>query len=135
MPCELTKEEFARCKKISSDTRKMVCEALKIIAEDEISVMTAYRDFYLQISFSELHPLMVFCMTRHLDGNISHMKKQTNEMNLMSVLGSHFVNEDVECYNYRAAHWLDTEMSKFRFFEILDRCADEAARGFRQLAS
>lgn len=133
-PCELTKEEMIRRKNLADDTRKMICGVLKVIAEDETSVMTAYRDFYLQISFSELHPLMVFCMARPMEGNVPLMKKRFNEMNLMSVLGSHSINEDAGCYNYRAAHWLDTQMSEARFLEILDRCVDEAVRGFRQLA-
>ena len=55
-------------------------------------------------------------------------------MNLRSVLGSHSVNENFSCYNYRATHWLDAQMTKTRFFEILDRCVDEAVRGYYQLA-
>ena len=58
----------------------------------------------------------------------------TYEMNLRSVLGSHSVNENFSCYNYRATHWLDAQMTKTRFFEILDRCVDEAVRGYYQLA-
>lgn len=135
MQCELSKEEVVRRKKISNETRKMVCGVLKIFAEDETSLMTTYRDFCLQISFSELHPLMVFRMAKHLDGNMPQMVQQANEMNLTSVLGNHFVNENVGCYYYRATHWLETEMSKARFFEILDRCVDEAERGFYYLAS
>lgn len=58
--CELPKEELVRRKELSDNTRKMIYSLLDVAAEDETSLMTTYRDFYLQISFSELHPLMVF---------------------------------------------------------------------------
>ena len=58
----------------------------------------------------------------------------TNELNLRSILGSHAINDEVGCYSYRATHWLDTEMNPQRFYEILDRCVDEADRGFDKLA-
>lgn len=44
---------------------------------------------------------------------------RSNEMNLRSVLGSHSVNENFSCYNYRATHWLDAQMTKTRFLKFL----------------
>lgn len=133
--CDLSEDEIVRRKQLSDHTRKMICGILNVVAEDDTSIMTTYRDFYLQISFSVLHPLMVFCMAKPLEGSMVTLNKRSNEMNLRSVLGSHFVNEDFGCYNYRATHWLDTEINQHRFFEILDRCCDEAVRGYLQLAS
>ena len=133
--CELAKDEIVRRKRLSANTRKLVCNLLDVIAEDATSIMTIYRDFYLQISFSELHPLMVFCLAKQIDCTAPTLIKRSNEVNQRSVLESHFVNEDSGCYNYRATHWLETEMNQVRFFEILDRCVDEAYRGYHQLAS
>lgn len=133
--CEITKAEMLRRKELSDNTRKLISGLLTVVAEDETSIMTTYRDFYLQISFSELHPLMVFCMAKPLEGKMAALQKESNEMNLRSVLGSHSVNEEFSCYNYRATHWLDTQMDQSRFFEILDRCVDEACRGYHRLAS
>lgn len=130
MHCELTKEEMVRRKELSDKTRKMICEWMTIAAEDETSVMTIYRDFYLQISFSELHPLMVFGLAKPVTGDPDVMKIRSNEMNLRSVLGCHSVNESIGCYNYRATHWLETQLDKDRLFEILNRCADDAIRGY-----
>lgn len=133
--CELAKDEIVRRKNLSTSTRKLVCSLLDVVAEDETSIMTIYRDFYLQISFSELHPLMVFCLAKQIDCTIPSLIKRSNEVNQRSVLGSHFVNAAIGCYNYRATHWLETEMNQVRFFEILDRCVDEAYRGYYQLAN
>ena len=63
----LSKEEKARRKALSDSTRKMICGVLEIVSQDETSIMTTYRDFYLQISFSEVHPLMVFCLAKPIE--------------------------------------------------------------------
>ena len=64
---ELTKIEKQRRKEVSEHTRNMILSRLDIEEQDETSVMTGYRGYYLQISFSELHPLMVFCLARNLE--------------------------------------------------------------------
>ena len=130
IPFELTRDEIIRRKKLSDTTRKTVCNLLDVVAEDDTSIMTVYRDFYLQISFSEVHPLMVFYMAKQLGNTTSIPEDIFNDMNQRSVLGCHSVNTNIGCYNYRATHWLETEISQTRFFEILDRCIDEAAREF-----
>lgn len=133
--CELNSAEQARRKSIAEQTRKMIMKQLRIDGQDETSLMTDYRDYYLQISFSDLHPLMVFCLAKGIKTPSTIQQKQiTNELNLKSILGSHAINDEVGCYSYRATHWLDTELDAPRFFEILNRCVDEADRGFYKLA-
>ena len=133
--CELPKEELVRRKELSDNTRKMIYSLLDVAAEDETSLMTTYRDFYLQISFSELHPLMVFCLAKGLKSpSTAKQKQMTNELNLKSILGSHAINDEVGCYSYRATHWLDEELTPSRFFEILNRCIDEADKGYFKIA-
>ncbi len=131
---DLSITEKKRRKEVSEHTRKMVLSRLDIEEQDETSVMTGYRGYYLQISFSELHPLMVFCLARKL--NHTGGAKQLgaiNELNLKSILGSHSINKEVGCYSYRATHWLDNKIEVSRFFEILDRCVDEADKGYSRL--
>ena len=131
---ELSVAEKKRRKEVSEHTRNMILSRLDIEEQDETSVMTGYRNYYLQISFSELHPLMVFCLAKNLDhtGGTRQMNS-INELNLKSILGSHSVNKEVGCYSYRATHWLDKELEVGRFFEILDRCVDEADKGYARL--
>ena len=134
--CNMSVSEHQQRKELADHTREMIMTQLKVDAQDDTSLMTNYRDYYLQISFSELHPLMVFCLAKALKKPCSNKQKQiTNELNLRSILGSHAVNDEVGCYSYRATHWLDTELDPERFYEILDRCVDEAERGFHKLAS
>ncbi len=131
---ELSKIEIKRRKDLSDHTRKMILSRLEIAEQDETSVMTEYGDYYLQISFSNLHPLMVFCLARNLE--YADDKKQLeviNELNLKSILGSHSINKEVGCYSYRATHWLDTQLEPERFQEILDRCVLEAEKGYHSL--
>lgn len=132
---ELTKIEKQRRKEVSEHTRNMILSRLDIEEQDETSVMTGYRGYYLQISFSELHPLMVFCLARNLEhtGGIRQLNF-INDLNLKSILGSHSINKEVGCYSYRATHWLDNELEPSRFYEILDRCVDEADKAYHRLA-
>ena len=133
---ELTKTERQRRKEVSEHTRNMILSRLDIEEQDETSVMTGYRGYYLQISFSDLHPLMVFCLAKALiKPSTVKQQRMANDLNLRSILGSHAINEEVGCYSYRATHWLDAEMEPERFFEILNRCVDEANKGFLKLAS
>ena len=97
--------------------------------------MASYRGYYLQVSFSELHPLMVLCLAKAMKKpGTSKLCQKANELNLGSILGSHAINDDVGCYSYRATQWLDKELEAPRFLEILDRCAREADKGYYQLA-
>lgn len=132
--CELSNDEMLRRKTLAENTRKMVCSVLEVVSQDETSLMTTYRDFFLQISFSDLHPLMVFCLAKPIDASKEDVVSRSNKVNLTSVLGSHSVNEYYSCYHYRATHWLDTEIGQTRFLEILNRCVDEASRGYRKVA-
>lgn len=133
--CNLTHTEQLRRSEIATHTREMIMAQLHVDAQDETSIMTGYRNYYLQISFSELHPLMVFSLAKALHTPGTAKQRQiTNDLNLRSILGSHAINDEVGCYSYRATHWLDHELDSERFYEILDRCVDEADRGFNQLA-
>lgn len=132
--CELSRAEQARRRMIAEETRQMLFTELEIETSDEMSLMARYRAYYLQISFSELHPLMVLCLAKKLCGSgITQKYLVINELNLKSILGTHALNDAIGCYSYRTTQWLDAKPDIRRFFEILDRCVEEADRGFRRL--
>ena len=133
--CNLYKAEQVRRKEIVEHTRCMILEQMPVDDQDETSLMLGYKGYYLQISFSVLHPLMVICLARSIQSvGSARKKKLVNELNLRSVLGSHAINDAVGCYSYRATQWLDTELTPERYFEILDRIVDEADRAYQKLA-
>ena len=110
--CDLSQKEQHRRKEIAEHTRQMLLTELPIDSQDETSIMGRYRDYYLQISFSELHPLMVVCLAKALTHpGTAKQCRIANDLNLRSVLGSHAINDEVGCYSYRATHWLDTELN------------------------
>jgi len=134
--CNLSENEQLRRREIAEHTRQMILSQFPIESQDETSLMTGYRDYYLQILFSELHPLMVFCLAKAMARpSTARQRQMTNELNLHSILGSHAINDEVGCYSYRATHWLDAELDAKRFYEILNRCVDEADRGYGKLAA
>ena len=48
---ELSQAEQQRRKEIAERTKQMIMTQMQIKSEDETSIMTNYRDYYLQISF------------------------------------------------------------------------------------
>lgn len=133
--CNPSQAEQVRRKEIVEHTRCMILEQMPVDDQDETSLMLGYKGYYLQISFSVLHPLMVICLARSIQSvGSARKKKLVNELNLRSVLGSHAINDAVGCYSYRATQWLDTDLTPERYFEILDRIVDEADRAYQKLA-
>ena len=115
-------------------TRSAIRMAMTVLDEDETSMLLRHPQYYLQVSFSLPHPLMVIGLARELAFPCSGRQWEAiNMLNLHSILGCHAINDDLGCYTYRATQWLDTDMDSARFLEILGRCAEEADKGYRQL--
>ncbi len=69
-----------------------------------MSLSVNLSGWYLQISFSPLHPLMVICLARAIPIPASVAQfLTTNDVNLHSILGCHTINSDTHCYAYRAS--------------------------------
>ena len=129
-------QEQTRRKAIAAHARRLILDNLTVQDSDETSLLLHHEGFYLQISFSELHPLMVLHLARGLEKpGTPKRKARLNDLNLKSVLGSHAINEEVGCFTYRAAQWLEAEMTLSRFNEILSRCTEEAQRGYALLVA
>ena len=137
MENQLSETDKIRRKSLSSQARKTAIKTLTAEGEDDDSIMVGYyEEFYLQIAFSPLHPLMVFHLARCIDRNFNQKDRRLiNHLNHNSVLGCHALDEDAGCYCYRAAHWLEIEITEKRLIEILDRLIEEAMRGYNQLKS
>ena len=134
MNTQITKQAQQQRKAIAGQARDVVSRALPIEDADETSLTLGYEGFYLQISFSDMHPLMMFYFARAL-GNSGTVKiiRAVNELNQHSVLGTHVINEEIGCYVFRSVHWLDCELTKERFFEMLVRCTEEAERAYSKI--
>lgn len=119
---------------MAANARAMLRDALPIEYEDGMSLSVNLRGWYLQMSFSPLHPLMVICLAWAIPIPASVAQfLTTNEVNLHSILGCHTINSDTGCYAYRATQWLDTELTRERFMELLHRCMGEAERGYEKI--
>lgn len=51
------------------------------------------------------------------------------------ILGCHCINLEAGCYTYRTVTWLESELSRARLVEILDRCIEDAVKGYINLLS
>lgn len=127
------KEEMDKRRSLVIRARNMIAELFCLEAVDEDTFMTECQDFFVQISFSEIHPLIVIYFVRKIPKINLRMLSAINEQNLTSVLGCHSINDWADCYSYRATLWLDVDFSRKRFEEILVRCVEEAQRGYRAI--
>lgn len=94
---DLTRAEQVRRTDLAQKARRMILSHMKVEAEDETSLTLDHRGYYMQISFSPLHPLLVVCLAKAIRNPDGARKQQlANELNLHSVLGSHAINEDVK---------------------------------------
>lgn len=131
---EMSPEEQLRRSELAAKARQLICECFTVQAADDSSITAYYFGFYLQIFFSARHPLIVFSLARKLwDTESPKQLEAVNDLNLRSILGTHTINPEVGCYAYRAVHWLDTELTRDRLFELLGRLAGEAQRGYERL--
>jgi len=131
----MNSKERARRRELAQGARSLIAQILPVEDADGSSLMLGYGGFYLQIAFSELHPLIAIYLARALNRRTAAKDMRLiNEMNMKSALGCHSLNAEAGCYSYRAAHWLDTELTKARFLEMLERGAEEARRAYAQLA-
>ena len=127
-------EEQNKRTDLAVKARQLICDCFSIQSADDTLLTAYYFGFYLQISFSALYPLVVFCLARKLwDTESPKQLEIVNDLNLRSILGSHTINPEVGCYAYRAVHWLDTELTRDRLFELLGRFVGEAKRGYNRL--
>ena len=60
------KEEMAKRRSRVVRARKMIAELFCLETLDEDTFMTEYQDFFVQISFSEIHPLIVIYFVRKI---------------------------------------------------------------------
>lgn len=130
----ITKKEQARRAELAAHARQMLLENLPIEYQDGMCLSINISGWYLQVSFSPLHPLMVICLARQIKTPATIAQYlDTNDINLHSILGCHTINSDTGCYAYRATQWLDAELTHERFMEMLSRCMGEAERGYKNI--
>ena len=58
---DLTRAEQVRRTDLAQKARRMILSHMKVEVEDETSLTLDHRGYYMQISFSPLHPLLVVC--------------------------------------------------------------------------
>jgi len=135
MSITINAKERARRKALAGQAHTQVARILPVEDADESSLMLGYGGFFLQITFSELHPLIAICLARSLNRPCTAKDmRHVNDFNLITAFGNHSVNTEAGCYSYKTAHWLDTELTEERFMEILSRSVDIAGRVYAKLA-
>lgn len=114
--------------------KRMIAALIHVEEEEDGSLTGFYMDFFLQVSFSPLHPLMILSLSKpfYLPLNIN-LYRALNRVNLHCVLGSHTVSDEVGCYSFRLTHWILSSLTEQQFQQMLERSLSEAQKGFSAL--
>lgn len=130
----LPEDEIIRRRRVSEGTYMEVSRCLHVQEETDDGLVARYGPYYLQLCFSELHPLMMVCLAREIPGVTAYSRlERLYWLNAESVLGCHSICDKSGCYSYRTTHWLDTKLGAKRFLEFLDQCVAEADRAYNSL--
>ena len=126
--------EHQRRMQLVAHTRTIIMQALDVKAADANVLHLSYCDFYIQAAFSPEQSAMTFTLIRPLDWSVDIRDYQTvNEINLESMRGSCSVDAAGNCFFYRMAHWLETELPAARLLEMLNCCVDDAKLAYNRL--
>ena len=130
-PSHLSNSDILRHHQLVDNARNIICNQIDMDLEEDGSLTGIYAGFFLAVSFSELHPLMVVTLSRPyaFKANISTYRA-LNRINLNSILGSHTISNDVGCYSFRTTQWLFSAMTDDEFRLFLSRCQYDAEKGY-----
>ena len=73
---DLTRAEQVRRTDLAQKARRMILSHMKVEAQDETSLTLDHRGYYMQISFSPLHPLLVVCLAKAIRNPDGARKQQ-----------------------------------------------------------
>lgn len=60
----MSKEEQQRRKELAEHARVMLTQVLPVEDQDETSLTAPYQGYYMQVSISPLHPLLVISLAK-----------------------------------------------------------------------
>ena len=133
-PHHLSNSDILRNHQLVENARSVISSQLELDLEEDGSLTGFYTGFFLVISFSELHPLMVVTLSKPYSLRVDvNTYRALNRTNISSILGSHSINNDVGCYSFRATQWLWSAMTEADFRLFLSRCQSAAEKGYTAL--
>ena len=133
-PPDLSDSDILRHHVLVEKARRLIAGLLKLDLEEDGSLTGFCMGFFLVISFSELHPLMVVTLSKPYTLRVDiNTYRALNRSNLNSILGSHIINHDIGCYSFRATQWLLSDLTEVDFSRFLSRCLSAAEKGFSAL--
>lgn len=130
-PHHLSNSDILRNHQLVENARSVISSQLELDLEEDGSFTGFYAGFFLAVSFSDLHPLMVVTLSRPFTFRADiNTYRALNRTNLSNILGSHIINNDVGCYSFRATQWLFSAMTGAEFRLFLSRCQYDAEKGY-----
>lgn len=114
---------------IVEGNRKMISRSAEVVGENETKMVLNFRDYVVEIFFSDIQPLMVIRLVKFLEIPVSYeLYKIANDLTKDCVYGSHCFDREKNRYYFQATQWLDGVLSSKIFYEMLKRYDAEAQK-------
>lgn len=121
-------------KGIVDSTKVMLKQTAVIVGENENSMLLQFRDYIVEMYFSEMHPLVVIRLIKAINFQTGFEEmKIINKLNNESLYGSHNVDNEKRYYVFKATQWLDVPLTSKMFYEMLNQYDEEAQKFFEGL--
>lgn len=109
--------------------KTMLRQTVKVIGEDDNKMIIGFRDFFVEIFFSSMHPLMVIRFVKFLEVDVDFEGFiVANNMNKDCIYGSHSFDREKRRYYFQATQWLDGVLSSKLLYDMFKRYDAEATK-------
>lgn len=109
-------------KTIVESSKSVLRQTAVVIGENETTMVLQFRDYLVEVFFSEFHPLVVIKLVKIIDFQ-SDIDDYLiiNKLNNDSIYGVHIFDAEKKRYCFKATQWLENTLSSKMFYEMLNQ--------------
>lgn len=116
-------------KTIVESSKSMLRQTADILGENETTMIVRFRDYLVEVFFSEMHPLIVIKLVKIIDFQTDIDDYLIiNKLNNESIYGMHSFDIEKKRYCFKATQWLENTLSSKMFYEMLNQYDGEVQK-------
>lgn len=116
-------------KTIVETSKSVLRQTAVVLGENETTMVLQFRDYLVEVFFSEMHPLVVIKLVKIIDFQTDIDDYLIiNKLNNDSIYGLHSFDIEKKRYCFKATQWLDSALSSKMFYEMLNQYDGEVQK-------
>lgn len=114
--------------------KTMIRFSADVIVENESKMVLGFRDYLVEIFFSNIQPLMVIRLVKSIKiPDCYEIYKIANDLNKDCIYGCHCFDIQKKRYYFQSTHWLQGVLSSKTLYEMLEIYDIEAKKVLSQM--